>query len=1014
MKLYLLLIFTSFTCNIFAQTQNRFVFSRISKGSGLASDVVMSAAQDSEGYMWFATGNGLQRYDGNRFLTIRHIPGDSLSLPEGFPAILFFDSKKRLWIVMSGNVIGIFDVHSFKFRQVKITLPSDVRNNDFSRFREEPDGTIHLLVTAYGIITYSEKNNEFSPAYNPVQFEDGKIAQELCYAGSGNYWVSVNKELDLYNTATKKIVPKQQSVIATDMTRYLKEEIAYGPSGTVYDSLGNFWTLTWSSKLGAPEIYQYSNTDKKWYTYNSSLSTSTKGYFVVGDMLQQRDGTTWVYGGNIFARLNKKTNKFEDIRNESLLNHGIMVETVFDLFEDKDENLWVCTTSGLYFFNPGKQFFINLSNTRNDDRKYTNSSDAVIQTRDGNIYTTAWGAGIFAYDSLFNVIPNPIIPEARRNDGISVWDMQERRNGEIWMAMQGGSIRVFNEDTKKSIEYHHPVFENHTVRQLAEDSLGNMWMGTQSGLVIKCDKANWRDTAHAYKVVQRVKGHVVKMAVDSYGYVWVCTDRFGVFKLNPSDGKIVDHYSDNSPDERRLKVAGASDILQYNDSIMLLASGAVERINLKTGIIKHGDFKRGDAVGYAVSFVKDRDGVVWVGTFDGLYRYETGKKFISYYDGDDGITDTRFQPNATAVLKDGSLVLGTTTGLLLIDPGKYKTPATATAPNISEFRVFDKNLSVDSLLQLGKISLPYSDNSLTINLSTVNYNHEFAIKYKLEGLDKNWQFSPDNSVKYSYLAPGVYTLKIQSFTVSGIESPEKSFIIEIKPPFWNSWGFYGILILAFIGILYLIDKERMKRLRSTQQIRSEIGLNLAGEVTAALNNINLMSEMANRKADNDIERSKELIGQITEKSNNMIIALDDMLWSIDPVNDHMEKILQRMAEFSEAMQKNFDVKITMQTDERLHFIELNMRLRYGLYSIFKEGLRSIIQCSGGMQTLVNIDMYKNKIMLKMQDTTAHYTESIQSSNAAEEMKKHAAYMNAELDLQQDKNGIYIFLMFPLK
>ena len=268
--------------------------------------------------------------------------------------------------------------------------------------------------------------------------------------------------------------------------------------------------------------------------------------------------------------------------------------------------------------------------------------------------------------------------------------------------------------------------------------------------------------------------------------------------------------------------------------------------------------------------------------------------------------------------------------------------------------------------------------------------------------------------QYSYLAPGMYTLKIISLSAGGIESAERDIVIEINPPFWSSWGFYGLLILIIIGILYLIDRERMKRIRSTQQIRSEIGFNLATDVTTTLSNINLMSEMAKRKADNDIERSKELIEQISEKSNNMITALDDMLWSIDPSNDKMEKMLQRMSEYADAMKKNFDCEITLQAEERLNTVDLNMKFRYGLFSIFKEGLKSIIQLSDGKQTLINIDLYKNKVLLKMQDNTAQYISDINNYRVAEEMKKHAEAMSAELDLQQDKNGIYIFLMFPIK
>ena len=147
-------------------------------------------------------------------------------------------------------------------------------------------------------------------------------------------------------------------------------------------------------------------------------------------------------------------------------------------------------------------------------------------------------------------------------------------------------------------------------------------------------------------------------------------------------------------------------------------------------------------------------------------------------------------------------------------------------------------------------------------------------------------------------------------------------------------GLLRLLILIIIGILYLIDRERMKRIRSTQQIRSEIGFNLATDVTTTLSNINLMSEMAKKKGRQRYRTIKELIEQISEKSNNMITALDDMLWSIDPSNDKMEKCLQRMSEYADAMKKNFDCEITLQAEERLNTVDLNMKFRYGLFQYF--------------------------------------------------------------------------------
>ena len=193
------------------------------------------------------------------------------------------------------------------------------------------------------------------------------------------------------------------------------------------------------------------------------------------------------------------------------------------------------------------------------------------------------------------------------------------------------------------------------------------------------------------------------------------------------------------------------------------------------------------------------------------------------------------------------------------------------------------------------------------------------------------------------ISPRHVHLKIISLSAGGIESAERDIVIEINPPFWSSWGFYGLFILIIIGILYLIDRGGMKRIRSTQQIRSEIGFNLATDVTTTLSNINLMSEMAKRKADNDIERSKELIEQISEKSNNMITALDDMLWSIDPPMIKWKKCCSA-CQTCRRNEENFDCEITLQAEERLNTVDLNMKFRYGLFSILKRDSKVLYSC----------------------------------------------------------------------
>ena len=200
-----------------------------------------------------------------------------------------------------------------------------------------------------------------------------------------------------------------------------------------------------------------------------------------------------------------------------------------------------------------------------------------------------------------------------------------------------------------------------------------------------------------------------------------------------------------------------------------------------------------------------------------------------------------------------------------------------------------------------------------------------------------------------------------------------------------------------------------------QNVRTDIASNLHDEVNTTLNHINLLSEMARIKADKDIDRSKEFIDQISHKSHSMILAMDDILWSIDPQNDSMEKSLLRMMEFADVLKNMFGASIELALDKKVRSLKLDMKTRHDVFLIFKEALRMIVEYSGGRQTLIHIDLFKHKLSVKLQDATANLDKHVaEIDKIIKEMNSKAVLINADLDVQYDKNGIAVILLVPVK
>ncbi|MFZ1370791.1 MAG: triple tyrosine motif-containing protein [Ferruginibacter sp.] len=1019
LRLILLCSLLLFSISAFTQHKKNYLFARFGKVNGLAADMAFCVAQDLQGYIWIGTDRGLQRYDGKKFLTFRNDKTNAASIPSNAISALKIDKKGRLWVINSNKQVGFMHTGTFRYTPVKIEVPEAFKKNNMLPLIEDHDGTLHISIQGYGVITYNESTKEFSAAYNRIIPVDGSIAQEI-HAGSkkGEYLVTTLHGFDQYNSLTKKWAPRNSSIFLSNMNKVLIEENAMGPAHVFTDKKGRTWADMWldGKKGQGPQVFCYDPTANLFTGFKQSIGMAAMGYHSINGLLEQQDGSIWLYGTNLFARFNESRQMFEDVRNETLKVNGIDLENIFQLYEDKDANIWIPSSNGLFMFNPGRQVFSNLPNKRNDikPKEYKNSTDAILQSKSGIIYSSAWGGGIFAYDSNFNVVQNPIIPVAAHNDGISGWDMHERSNGEIWIGMQGGSIRVYLPGTKKTAEIKTSAFDNKTVRQVIEDSSGNMWMGTQYGRVIKCTRANWRDTG-SFKVMLDVKGRVTKMMTDKKGFVWVCTDRYGLFKLNAGDGSIAEHYDEEAPPGRRLLTAGANDIFQYNDSILLIASGDLNILNIKKNTITYAGVGFGPEHPNLTSILKDRLGYIWLAFSDGLGRIEFGNPIHLYFGSEDGILNNQFQINASALLKDGRIVLGTNTGLLLFDPAKINLPKKAVPVIISGFQLGNRDLLVDSLLKGKEITLPYFNNTFTVDLTTFSYHNDFAVMYMLEGVDEKWIFSNTQKVTYHRLPPGKYIFKAKSVSATGDESDTiTTVIIDIVPPFWKTWWFYGLLIISGLVIFYLADRERLLRLKATQKLRTDIALSLHHDVNTALNNINLMSEMARMKADKDIARSKELIGQISEKSNDMIIAMDDMLWVIDPANDSMEKTILRMNEFIDALRNRHEADIVVTIDEKVKHLKPDMKLRHGFFIIFKDALRCLVQYSGAKQTLVNIDLQKTILSLTMKSSATIDPRDTNIKRHLEEMKTHAGSMHAELDIQNDKTACNIILIIPVK
>ncbi len=1019
MKNTLLLFFSSFLLwsFAFAQQKIKYAFTHYGQAQGLVSNEAVCTVQDKEGYIWIGTSNGLQRYDGVRFLTFKQQKDNPASIPGSYIQQLHIDKKGNLWLMADGNRAGIFDTRWFTFKEAAINLEDPSYQRASKRIVEDEQGNVMMVIGSIQLLTYDQKSNEFSAAHNfiPVQKEWG-IVDIHQLPGTTKYVIGTHQGLMLYNSRTKEINRAGHNPGKEPLVERFGQLKSAGHLMT--DQRGRLWFDIWDE---FPRIYMYDIRKNETELANYDFLAAAGGYHEVHGFLQQKDGNIWINGLGVFARYLEKEKKFQMVHNGYENEQSIAYAKVNHLTEDREGNLWVATNNnGLYRFNPAEQFFTNIRhNHRQSGKPGDGSVMSFAFTKNKNILAGTWGDGLYRYDSNLNVLPLNIKGFSEKGTP-SIWGMcLSADSNTIWMASQPG-IHRYDQAAGKVTFYNPPAMKNRTVRQVEEDRFGNLWLGTQSIGLFKWDKKkgsrNFDEGISFFKDLPAAQ--VIKIYVDKKGNVWVAYDGGGVYVIDPATDKVLMHFGSKEPEGRKLPDDIVRGILQYNDSLMLILSNGLHVYhNVQQKIIASiGNSET--TFGPAVAIEKDRFGYVWLSGVSGIYRVNIFSRIFIGFSRVDGIANDYFIVSSSLALPDGRMLFGADNQFVAFDPSRVQINDVTPPVVLTGFSLMNKALLVDSLMQRNRVELAPEDNAVVIQFSGLSYNSAYIIRYKMEGLDKDWKIADKNfEAIYSYLPPGNYVFKLRSEDAEGKPGPHITELkIKVRPPFWKTWWFLGLVIFAATAILFWLDKLRMQKLKATESIRTRIATSLTEDLSNSLSSINISSELAKTKVDSDTQRTKEYIGQISETSNRMVQAMYDMVWSIDPGNDTMSDTIDRMKGYAMETENSNAITVDFDIDARVEQLKLDMEHRYELLCIFKEALNNAVKHSDCRNVKVSLRLNKQLLMMLIVDDGKGFvmSDAAMLSRGMSDMRRRAAILNARLYVESEINtGTVVKLETPV-
>ncbi|MEO6550628.1 MAG: two-component regulator propeller domain-containing protein [Ferruginibacter sp.] len=1002
-----------------------FTFNRFTTddGIGLLSNVVHSIYQDEKGFIWVGTANGLQRFDGRKFIKFNSSkPGSDVMPDARVFQIIPLDSGRLFLAYTALREFGIFDPSNFTYKKISLKTSENIPPRaEFHAFKDSYS-QLYLNVLGYGILQLNKVEKAFidnHPFPLPAGWKNTLLG---IYEDSikKQLWFCMDSGLCIYDRRSGEIWTKSNN--PQNLSILKNKKIQDKISDIYIDKHRRIWVFGWpKGTAGKQWKYCLDSTGSKFLAKDTmGLNNGPLGYTVYSHFYETKNANLWIYGIGALFNYNEGLQKFQYHKSGSGNdNININYEEVYQVMEDKDEGIWIATDQGLYFTSLGNNAY-SVINLMFDNKRSSTYITDILEMPGGDLWFTSWGIGVKTMDKNFvkkeNYVysqPPPASWPLSAKDNIrNTWCMcRQSATGQVWVGCNNGVLLV-HDPAKRITQYHLPAeFDNSTVKYITEDNRGQLWFGTEGGRLIKYSD-------NKFTVVQEIGSTIYKVFADKDGWIWLSTHERGFYAIDPADGKVIQHYSVNNESNSLYSNTG-NDIEQLNDSIIVLGAGVLNFINKKTQSVRLVTYADGLPSNTVARLRMDENGFLWIITSNGLCRYNPNNHRITPYNRKDGIILGELAGNADLKLHNGYMMFAGSNAMIMFHPSVYSTNLPPPPVTITDFKIFNEFLPIDSLLQSGEIKLKNDQNSFSIFFASLSYlqRDRLTYYYQMEGLDKEWIKADKSSyVNYSLLPPGKYVFKIFCENIEGQRPKNITEIrIFIHPSFWRTRWFISTLLFFIALIIYGLHDLRVKRLMEVEKLRNRVARDLHDDMGSTLSTINILSAMAKSKMSSDAVRTSEYLTKITDNSQRMMDAMDDIVWSIKPSNDSMQKIIARMREFATNALEPKEIELEFNADELVYDVKLNMEARRDFFLVFKEAVNNAAKYSKATKVDVTVSIYNKTLVLEVKDDGVGFDVAMaDNGNGLGNMQKRADAMNGKVIIHSKAGaGTKVMVTIPL-
>lgn len=996
-------------------------FNRISVQNGLSHPKVNCIIEDKRGFIWIGTDDGLNRYDGRYFTVYRHQPGNNTSISGNIINDLLEDEEGILWIATADGGLTKYDYRlhpSMQFRQYKHLRDdsSSIPINIINKLAQDSSGYLWLATDGKIVVRFNKRSGEFIIPVN----EGTKNAIGLCIDKNDILWVGKQGGgLLKINTRTLKY----------EMDDRYKDLYADLPHVTVSslfrDKRNNIWFGSWDKIL-----YKYNDSTGKEEAF---APTNDRYSFTKDDILgfaEDEKGRFWMAGRYEGLTLyDKNANRFYNYKYDASKEGTIADNKVNCAYVDTRGLVWLGTNKGLSVYNPSQQpfvqSFLSPSKTLTIYDFYKDEKGRLwIGTNEGLFIRDPEQNTFIRKELYYKSKPLVVSKFFRDDDGT----MYIGTNFSVFVYNEETNTCTLLPNTEKDPVIHDII--NSRVVSISKDYINGhpvLLVSPYGHFVAYYDQKDnyWvsrMDSTRQIITSFNLQDNLIrKFYRTDKGKIWLATVKSGLGEWKNNSTPVVNYHRNDPASTQTISNDNIFDIAEDSAGNLWVSTygGGLNYFDRKKNVFTHIDAVNNLVEGIAV----DEKQNVWLISNGHLHRYDPSLKTFSSF----SLPDLEKSGGVKGyIYKDdnGQLYVAGNNYFISFHPSQLKTVSADPAVYLTDFKIF--NTSYSHLLSGKNISVKYDQNYFTFEFSAPSFegtNMEYL--YMLEGIDRDWVSAGDrNFASYSNLDGGNYKFRVRTTDKNGNQADNFASIdITIVPPFWKTWYFGLFCVVVAAAIIYGIYRYRINELVKRQSIRNRIAQDLHDNVGSTLSSISVYSQVAKIYKDQRKEDAlKDTLERISSTSGEMISEMNDIVWAINPRNDHMDIIVQRMESYAKPLLQAKNISFEFKYDPDLLGINLQMEQRNNFYLIFKEAVNNALKYSSCKHLDVTVAIKHRSVELTVKDdgkgfdmtkASAEASRSL-SGNGLGNMKRRAADMRGQCTfISSLGSGTTVTLLFPI-